>query len=254
MIRQPIFLISVILTISSFQVALAKSLAIDPNARLKAGIHTSLNDYAHHLKNDVSIMPQAFYDNHRWYLEGGEGGGYLYKDTEHHWRATLAYDGRHFNPKNAPQKLQSLNKRRWSAMVGTSYMKITPYGGFKIQLEADLLNRHQGKTVKLAHLSRFQKDQWTIYPEFGVKWYDKKYNQYYYGVSQAEAAATDLTAFQAKSSVNPYALLSVNYQINPRLDGFLSQKIEYLGGNLKHSPMVNEKVEAKTKIGFNYKF
>lgn len=233
------------------------SLPVDHNARLKVGLNASANQYAYHQDDNVTVLPQAFFDNNRVYIEGAEAGVYGYKDAQNEWRATLGYDGRSFSADDAgTPALRGLDDREWSLMAGTSYMRITPYGGFKAQVETDVLGRNEGTAIKLAHLSKFKlmDDKVTLYPELGLQWYDDKYNDYYFGVSQKEALRTGLKPYQADSGVNPYLNISANYTFSPRLSGFVSQHLEYLSDTQKDSPLVDDNFDSKTKIGFNYQF
>jgi outer membrane protein len=202
-------------------------------------------------------MPQAFYDNNRFYIEGSEAGYYPYKDAQNEWRLTASYDSRSFDPDDASTAaLKGLDERKWSAMVGTSYMRITPYGGFKAQLETDALGRSDGTSAKVAHLSRFKAmdDKITIYPELGLQWYNDKYNNYYFGVSEQESLRTGIKTYNADSSITPYINVSASYAISPRWSAFISQHLEYLSDEQKDSPLVDNRVDSKTKIGFNYQF
>lgn len=233
----------------------AQSLPIDPDASLRLGVNATYNATAYHAKDPVSVMPQAFYDNHRWYIEGAEAGFYPYKDNKHHVRAGLTYDGRNFDPSDADTpELSKLDKRKWSALAHASYMYITPYGGLKAKATTDVLDRHDGQTVSLSHLSRFNKDAWTVYPEFGATWHSKDYNQYYYGISDAEALRTNDSAYQADSGWSPFVTATVNYQVTPKVSAFFNQRVEWLSSTQKNSPMTDDKIDSKTRLGLNYHF
>jgi outer membrane protein len=235
----------------------AQSLPIDNNARLKLGANASINHYGYDKDNDITLMPQAFYDNNRLYIEGSEAGVYGYKDANNEWRLTASYDGRAFDPNDSDHAaIKHLDERKWSALIGSSYMRITPYGGFKVQAETDALGRSDGTTAKIAHLSKFKAmdNKLTVYPELGLQWYNDKYNDYYFGVSQQEAARSGVSRYQADSSVNPYFNISASYNFTPRWSGFVSQHLEYLSDTQKDSPLVDSRIDSKTKVGFNYQF
>lgn len=235
--------------------AYAQSLPIDHDANLRLGVNATYNATAYHAKDPVFIMPQAFYDNNRWYIEGAEAGFYPYKDNKHHVRIGLTYDGQSFDPNHANAiELKQLNKRQWSALAHASYLYITPYGGLKAKAATDVLDRHDGQTVTLSHLSRFNKDAWTVYPEFGATWHSKDYNQYYYGILDAEALKTNHTAYQADSGWSPFVTATVNYQVTPKVSAFVNQRIEWLSNAQKNSPMTDNKIDSKTRLGLNYHF
>lgn len=250
--KNALLLLGLTLSVGSFAESLPTT-----DGNLRIGANASFNQYAYHQDDKVTVMPQAFYDNNRVYIKGAEAGVYGYKDASNEWRMTVGYDSREFRPDDSTvANLKGLDERKWSVMVGSSYMKITPYGGFKIHAKTDALGRSDGTTVKLAHLSRFKlmDNQLTIYPELGVQWNNKDYNQYYYGISQQESARTGVTAYQADSSINPYASVSASYAFNPKWSGFVSQSLEYLSDEQKNSPMVDNRLDSKTIIGFNYHF
>ncbi|MDT0478229.1 MipA/OmpV family protein, partial [Streptomyces sp. DSM 41014] len=80
------------------------------------------------------------------------------------------------------------------------------------------------------------------------------YNNYYFGVSEQESLRTGIKAYNADSSVTPYVNVSASYAISPRWSAFISQYLEYLSDEQKDSPLVDNRVDSKTKIGFNYQF
>ncbi|MFC0820796.1 MipA/OmpV family protein [Moraxella marmotae] len=243
------------ITAAATTVAHAQSLPVDNNAELKIGINTTYNATAYASKNPVSVLPQAFYDNHRVYIEGAEAGVYPYKDAKHHVRLGVSYDGRSFDASEADSDaLKQADKRKWSALAHASYMHLTPYGGLKIKATTDLLDRHDGQTVTLSHLSKFSKDAWTIYPEFGATWQSKDYNQYYYGVDAEQSQRSGLSRYDAKAGWSPFITATANYQLTDNISLFANQRIEWLSDSQKDSPLTDGKIDSKTRLGFNYQF
>lgn len=57
----------------------AQSLPVDPDARLSLGVNVGYTASAYKADNTVGFAPQGFYDNNRWYIEGGELGFILIK-------------------------------------------------------------------------------------------------------------------------------------------------------------------------------
>lgn len=230
-------------------------LPIDDQARLTLGINATYHDSAFGAKNDLTVMPQAFYGNNRWYIEGSEAGFYPYKDANNHVRVGLSYDGRNFNPKDAKtDSLKSLDKRQWSVAAHASYMRVTPYGGFKVKVTTDTLGRSDGQTVSLSHLSKFKKDKLTVYPEFGITWQNRRYNQYYYGLSAAESDRSGLPAYDARSGTSRFATVTASYQLTDQISLFGNQRFEWLSTAQKNSPLTDASMDSKTRLGVNYKF
>lgn len=233
------------------------SLPINHEARLKVGANVSFNQSTYAKDDTTTVLPQAFYDNNRVYIEGAEAGVYGRKDSKHEWRISLGYDSRAFDASEADTAaLRQLDDRDTSIMLGTSYMRITPYGGLKAQIETDVMGNSDGTTIKVAHLSRFKyaDNKVTVYPEVGLQWADDKYNGYYYGVSAAESARSGLAPYTPDSGVNPYLNVSASYDVNKRLSAFVSQHVEYMSDEQRRSPLTDSRIDSKTKVGFNYQF
>lgn len=232
----------------------AQSLPVNPDARLSLGVNVAYNATAYKADNALTVSPHGFYDNNRWYIEGGEAGFYPYKDGKHHARIGVAYDGTSFDPKDADGSLQGLDKRKASAQALASYMYVSPVGGFKAKIATDALSRHDGTVVSLSHISRFTHNKLTIYPTVGVNWHDKNYNNYYYGVSDAESRRTGVSAYQADAGFSPFVSAMVNYDMNDDISLFANQRIEWLSSAQKDSPMVDGNIESTTRVGVSYRF
>ena len=47
---------------------------------------------------------------------------------------------------------------------------------------------------------------------------------------------------------------TVNYQVTPKVSAFVNQRIEWLSNAQKNSPMTDNKIDSKTRLGLNYHF
>lgn len=237
--------------------AFAERLAPDPNAILQVGINVGQANDGYYTDDAPSILPHAFYDNHRWYIEGAEAGLYGYKDTKNHWRIGISYDGRSFDAETATTPaFKELNNRDWSVLAHTSYMRITPIGGFRLKVAMDALARHESAIASLAHLSKFEflDDQLTLYPSIGVAWYSKQYNRYYYGIDDHEAKKTGIDAYSPAQSFNPYVSIAGEYQLTDSWSIFGNGRIEKLSKTQTDSPLIKDGTTTTTRIGVNYAF
>lgn len=225
-------------------------LADDQSSSPKVGIGLNYSIMYQEYKGgrtETSVLPTLFYDNDQLYVEGDEAGLYLKKDSKNELRLNVYYDDKELSPSGA---ISQLDKRKWSVMAGASYMRITPVGGFKIQLGHDVLGRSKGNMIKLGYLTEFDPGQWSIYPEVGLQWNDAKYNRYYYGVSQAESQRSGLATYTPKQSVQPYLSLNVNYTINKNWSVFAGVDAHYLANTQYDSPMVTRRVNIEPSVGF----
>ncbi len=198
-----------------------------------------------------SVLPTAFYDNDKIYIEGDEVGAYLLNDDKNELRLDVGYDGSSYDPSG---RFSGLDRRKWTVMGGASYMRITPIGGFKTQVATDLLSRSKGTYVTASYLAEIKKNNWSFYPEIGLQWNDTKYNQYYYGVSEQESQRTGIQAYKPNSSVNPYLSLATNYDFSKHWSAFGTLDVNYLSNRQAESPIVDRHLDINPSFGIRYTF
>ncbi|WP_343596161.1 MipA/OmpV family protein [Acinetobacter sp.] len=220
--------------------------------KLKVGLNYSLDFQQYKGKKTTSsLLPVVFYDNQKQYIEGSELGLYLLNDDKNQLRLNAYYDGSYFEPSGA---VSALKTRKWSVMSGASYMRITPFGGFKAQIGTDILSRSKGTVATLSYLAELDIDKWSIYPEIGYQWNDRKYNQYYYGISQSEAENSGLSVYTPKDSIQPYASLNFSYDLTKTWNIVGGVDINYLSKQQYNSPMVKNRLDISPSLGFIFKF
>lgn len=200
-------------------------------------------------RTDTAVLPTFFYDNNHVYVEGDDAGIYLMHDDQNELRLNVYYDDKEMVPSG---QLSPFKKRKWSLMAGASYMRITPIGGFKVQIGHDVLGRTHGSMVKLGYLTEYKSGQWSVYPEVGMQWNDAKYNRYYYGVSAAESAQSGLSTYNPKQSIQPYMSLNVNYDINKAWSVYMGLDAHYLAHEQYNSPMVKRHMNIEPSAGLLY--
>lgn len=199
----------------------------------------------------LSVMPTIFYDNSLLYIESDELGAYLYQDEQNELRINAYYDSSVFDPE---YYYRALNKRKWSIMAGASYMRITPYGGFKLQIGSDILKRNKGTVITASYLAELKQGDWTWYPEVGINWNNSSYNQYYYGITDAQAQQTHLAPYQVKAAFEPYLSVNSTYKLNHQFDITSGIELNYKSNKLSSSPLINKRLDITTLIGFLYHF
>nr|WP_252718897.1 MipA/OmpV family protein [Acinetobacter sp. TUM15509] len=198
-----------------------------------------------------SVLPVFFYDNDQFYIEGDDAGVYLFKDDHNQLRLNVHYDSNSYDPSG---ELHSLDKRKWSVMAGGSYMRITPYGGFKARLATDALSRSKGTLFRGSYLAEFDQGNWSFYPELGFQWNNAQYNQYYYGVSETESKRSGISAYQPGQSVFPFVSFAANYEMSKHWNAFSSVEFNYLSNEQFKSPMIKRQTDITPAFGITYNF
>lgn len=208
----------------------AQTLAMEKDAPLTVGALASIHQSAYHVDDKITAVPLLLYDNNRFYLEGTDVGFYPYKDNKHWVRVGISYDRQHYNSKDAKTAtLQSLNKRQSSVNAQVSYMYISAIGGIETKLATDILGRSNGQTVSLAHRSKFEllDNKLTVYPKAGITWHSKKYNDYYYGISDKESLQSGIHSYDAKAGFSPFVAVSGKYMFTDKIGSFANVRHDW---------------------------
>ena len=259
LLRQPLLtsaMIALLMPISMSASAgmFDNNLPKDPDAVLSLGVNAQYVKTPYDADDQLNILPGIFYDNNKIYARGNTAGAYIINDGTTQLDAFAQLTGTSFDPDDANGALKGLDERKSTAVAGLSYLYRTPIGGLRAQVATDVLGRSDGSIARLTYLAKYSTDKLTVYPSVGVEWHNEDFNDYYYGISEREAAKTGLATYKPGSSVNPYVSVSGTYDFNDRWAGFASQTIDYLSDKQYDSPMIDSRVDSRTTVGLLYKF
>ena len=185
---------------------------------------------------ETKIVPTVFYESQRMYVRGNQLGVNLIKFQDKELSAYVQTAGDPYNPKNSESDHQKLKKTNGSIMAGGSYLYVTRFGGLQAQMATEVAGNSGGSLAKLSYLAKFKQGGLTIVPSAGVTWYDKKYNKYYYGISQAESDATGLNAYQPNADFSPFISVMATYDMDDSLSLFFNQNTSLHGTEQLNSP------------------
>ncbi len=149
--------------------------------------------------------------------------------------------------------LRGLDERKPGIDFGVSARWTTPVGELNAQLLKDVSNRSKGEEAILAYAYPFSMGKWTLRPEFGLSWQSSDLNDYYVGVDSHEVTATR-TAYQAGSTVTPFAAVQMEYEINQQLHLLGGVGVSRLGDEISDSPIIKERNLAGGFVGLAYRF
>lgn len=98
-------------------------------------------------------------------------------------------------------------------------------------------------------------EQLSLAPGVSATWADAKYNQAYFGVSPAQAAASGLPAYRPGGGIKDVsASLSAMYRLNERVSLGATASVSKLLGDAKDSPMVVDATQPSAVISVAYRF
>lgn len=90
-------------------------------------------------------------------------------------------------------------------------------------------------------------------PHVGATWQDKKYVDYYFGVSDSEARI-DRPAYVGKSGVNTEVGVRGMYMFDKQHSMFLNVEVSSLAKGIKDSPLVDRSTVNSAFLGYLYRF
>ena len=203
---------------------------------------------------ETKIVPTVFYESQRMYVRGNQLGVNLIKSQDKELSAYVQTAGDPYNPKNAENEHQKLKKTNGSIMAGGSYLYVTRFGGLQAQMATEVAGNSGGSLAKLSYLAKFKQGGLTVVPSAGVTWYDKNYNNHYYGISQAESDATGLNAYQPNADFSPFVSVMATYDMDDSLSLFFNQNTSLHGNEQLNSPKVKDRTISATTVGLLYTF
>lgn len=222
------------------------------NLQLGASVVYSDKGYRNYDGN-TNVYPAIFYENHRFYVRGNQLGVNLIQDRQQNLALNAQYAGDSYDASEASGAFKGLDDRDASVMVGASYQRNIQYVAVRGQVVTDVSGNSDGTTARLSVGTRLPRNDWTLYPSTGLQWQDKKYNDYYYGITAAEAARTGIAQYSPSGSVHPFISVAANYQLNPKVMLFVNPSIAYNVDDIHDSPKIDSRLAWGTTLGVTYK-
>ena len=134
--------------------------------------------------------------------------------------------------------LQGIAGRQNSLPLGIGTFQLTPIGGFFFYALHDV-EHSGGNLLEADYVAELELGGVTLYPEIGVEHYSAGYNRYYYGVSQAESAASGYAAYSPSAASVPFLSLWLEVPIKKDWNADFYLRRKWLGSAISSSPLVN---------------
>ncbi len=134
--------------------------------------------------------------------------------------------------------LRGISDRQNSVPVGLGTFQLTPIGGFFLYALQDI-NRSHGNLFEADYVAEIKIGPVTLYPEAGVEYYSGQYTRYYYGISQADSAASGYATYTPSAAAVPFLSLWLEVPVAQswNVDFYLRRR--WLGSAISNSPLVN---------------
>ena len=149
--------------------------------------------------------------------------------------------------------LNGMQDRKGSLWLGPAVQWKTDIAKLSFEVLADTLGKSKGIEAKLGAEHDFRVGSFLLTPHAAAEFVDKKYVDYYYGVTAAEATA-NRAAYEGRSTVNLEAGLRAAFVVDPANSVFVDGGAKALGKGITDSPLVGRKVTAGLAAGYIHRF
>ncbi len=149
--------------------------------------------------------------------------------------------------------LNGMGDRKGSLWIGPAAQWDASFGKVSFEVLADALRKSKGIEGKLGVERNFRAGSIMFTPHLAVDFVDKKYVDYYYGVT-ASQATSNRPAYEGKSTVNIEGGLRTAFIFNPANSVFLDLGAKALGKGITDSPLVDRKVTPGAVLGYLHRF
>ncbi|WP_198674594.1 MipA/OmpV family protein [Rhodoferax ferrireducens] len=149
--------------------------------------------------------------------------------------------------------LQGMVDRDSSFWVGGAATWRTGIANLSAEVLGDAMGNSKGTRAKLQIDRRFAAGSFGFTPRLAAEWVDKKYVDYYYGVTPGEALAGRL-GYQGESTVNTEIGMRIDWRVAPKHAVFLDMGATRMGSAITNSPLVEKDTQYGVGIGYFYRF
>jgi outer membrane protein len=153
--------------------------------------------------------------------------------------------------------LRGMDDREWTLELGGSISKAFDWGELTAMGTADILNEHKGHEFRLSYgydfRGAFNVPDLSVTPGVGVTYRSRQLNDYYYGV-RSDEAIPGRPEYNVGDSAGLLTSLRFNYRLNEQWNVMAMTSVQWLGGEITDSPIVEKHYRASMLLGVMYRF
>lgn len=203
----------------------------------------------------VYPIPAVDVESEHFYFKGLEAGAFLVKTDRHRVMLGVSYMPWSFDASDSDDaQMKRLDDRDASFFANATYTFDTGFGLLSASLGADISGKSKGMMSDVSFMKRFAFGQFGITPQVGAIWTSEKFNDYYYGVSNAEAGRSGIEAYSADAGISPYVRLMGDWQMGNNWSLYAETSVRAMSKEIKDSPMVEDDAVVGFGVGVSYRF
>ena len=149
--------------------------------------------------------------------------------------------------------LSGMNDRSAGGWVGGAVTLKTDFAKISLEALGDVSGKSNGRQAALNFVRDFRSGSFILTPHAAIRYADKKYVNYYFGVTRSEATSYR-SAYEGASTVNFHIGLRTKYMVDRKQTIFLDAGATALGKGITDSPLVDKKIIPLVAVGYLYSF
>lgn len=149
--------------------------------------------------------------------------------------------------------LSGMNDRSSGGWVGGAVTLKTDFAKISLEVLGDVSGKSNGRQATLNFDRDFRNGSFVLTPHAAIRYADKKYVNYYFGVNPSEATSYR-SAYEGVSTVNFHIGLRTKYVVDRKQAIFLDAGATALGKGITDSPLVDKKTIPVVAVGYLYRF
>lgn len=200
---------------------------------------------------DWTYWPVVAYEGKYAYIRGMTAGLKLVNLPHVEVSAFVGYDDTELDSAEAEHLLRS---RHPGAVLGAEARIYTPLGLVAASASGDISGHSNGFTGSVSYTYGLSLGDLEIDPSIGMVWTSSKYNDYFYGINNAEAERLEINPYRAGAGAAPFFALTAVYSITEHWGIFFDGQFRYLEHAVKDSPLVNRTNTYSAMTGIFYAF
>lgn len=202
--------------------------------------------------DQVLLLPLPSYES-RWVrLNGLSLDLKLLPDGPVDLALRLRYDGSGYEASDSPA-LAGMQDRKGGLWAGAAARWRGGLGELGLEVSGDASGHSNGTQVKLSLGKDFRLGRLGLTPRVAATWLDRKYVDFYYGVSAGEALITR-PAYTGRATTNTELGLRAGYGLTRSQVMFVDLSVTQLGQAIQDSPIVDTGTVAGARLGYLYRF
>lgn len=224
---------------------------------LGAGFRFGNNPYISSGESDevpLDMIPLYLYEGKYLFARGTSGGVHIFKNERFTFSALARWRFQQLDT-TKDSIFDGLDRRRQTLDAGFEASYRSVFGEFYFDWVTDTLGNHNGQELQLSYRYNFQRGAWSFSPFVSWGLQDANLSNYYFGVSEDEAAASGtIDAYEVGDSQFLLLGLNTSWQLTDRI--LLFGNIGFGGSDkaVTNSPLVEQPNFSQAFVGGTYVF